>query len=397
MAAIALRDMTMPASPPPAVQRIRVLHLIHSVCHGGIESALINWARYMDRSKFEVQVACFAGDRSLERAFVSVAESYGISPVLRVPWDRRKPFLKAAQATAALIKELKIDVLHTHAYYADIVGALIKRYSRVKTVATVYVWEKYELHRQLMQAMDWAALHFVDRVTAHCEETRRRTIRLGFKAHKVPVLIAGFPNEVAPISVEERSRLRRQAGIASDEFLFVNIARIHPEKAHDQLLRSFRLIHDRHPKSRLWISGVGWPKLEAELVQLRNSLGLKSAVEFVGYRQDLWPMLHAADGMLHSSHAEGVPIAVLYGMSAGLPVVISDVGGVYEIIHHQETGIRVPENDVAAFADAAMHLIENPDERKRLGMAARKFVSTTYSMESACAALEITYREVLAQ
>ena len=383
-----------PASQPDA-RRIRVLHLIHSVCHGGIESVVINWARYLDRSKCDVYLACFSGDRGLEAPFVKAAEAYGIQPVLRVPWTRGKPFFRAARATADLIREHQIDVLHTHAYYADVVGAMIKRYAKVKTLATVYVWEKYELHRQIMQAMDWTALHFVDRVTAHCEETRVRTIRLGFKSEKVPLLIAGFPNEVDLPAERERISLRRELGIADDEYLLVNVARIHPEKAHDQLLKSFRMIHEKVPKARLWISGVGYPSLERELRELSKSLGLESAVRFVGYQPNLWPMLHAADLMVHSSHAEGVPIAILYGMSAGLPIVVSDVGGVYEVVHQNETGIRVAENDVEAFANTAIRLLENPVERRGLAHSAREFVTTRYSIQTACRNLEDAYREVL--
>jgi glycosyltransferase involved in cell wall biosynthesis len=191
--------------------------------------------------------------------------------------------------------------------------------------------------------------------------------------------------------------LRHEFGIGDDELLLVNVARIHPEKAHDQLLKSFRVIHGKYPKTKLWISGVGYPWLEQELRELGKSLGLESAVSFVGYRQDLWPMLHSADLMVHPSHAEGVPIAILYGMSAGLPIVISEVGGIYEVIRQNETGILVRENDVEAFANAAIRLIENPLERRRLAQSAREFVTTRYSIETACRNLEDTYREVVLQ
>ena len=142
---------------------------------------------------------------------------------------------------------------------------------------------------------------------------------------------------------------------------------------------------------------MGWTKLEDQLLQLRASLGLDQAVEFVGHKPDLWPMLHAADLMVHSSHAEGVPIAVLYGMAAALPVVISDVGGVYEIIHQNKTGIRVTENDVDAFARAVGDLIDDPARRRQLGEAARNFVVNEYSIEAACKRVEALYREVLAR
>jgi glycosyltransferase involved in cell wall biosynthesis len=384
-----------PVSAPIAgAKRIKVLHLIHSVCHGGIESALINWVRNFDRERFDVYVACFAYDRNREEAFLRAAEIAGIS-VLLVPWSRTKPFFKAARAVARIVRERQIDILHTHAYYADAVGAMVPLFAPVKTIATVYVWGKYELHRQLMQIMDWVALRFVDKVTAHCEDTARKTARLGFRADRVPTLIAGFPVEHDSPAPDERRALRRAAGIGDDEVLMVNVARIHPEKAHDQLLRSFRSIHDRHPNTKLWISGIGWEYLEKELLALRKTLGLDEAVEFVGFRQDLWPMLDAADFMVHPSHVEGVPIAILYGMAAGLPIVVSDVGGVFEVIKTGQTGVRVPENDVEGFADAVCGLIEDPARARALGDAARHFVRTDYSIATAVRKVEDTYYEVL--
>ncbi len=384
---------TEPVRKP--VRKVRVLHLIHSVTHGGIESNLLNWLRFFDAGRVDARVACFTGDRNREEAFLRAAEMYKVGPVLSVPWGRHKPFLSAARALANLIREHEIDVLHTHGYYGDALGALVKAFVRVKVVATVYVWGKYELHRQIMQAMDWLSLQFHDQVTVHCQETSRLSAKLGFPPSKTPVLIAGFPSERALPASEERARLRREAGIAADEILMLNVARIHPEKAHDQLLRSFQIIHAAHPKTKLWISGHGWDWLENQLKDLRSELGLNDCVEFVGYRKDLWPMLHAADLMVHSSHVEGVPIAILYGMSAGLPIVVSDVGGVYEVIKQDETGLRVPENDIEGFAATVNGLIEDTARRAALGMAARKFVTTEYSIDLACSRVESTYREVL--
>ena len=376
-------------------RKIRVLHLIHSVAHGGIESELINWVLHMDRTRFDVHVACFAYDRNREEAFLRATGIAGI-PVRLVPWSKFKPFVRAARAVAALVRELGIDVIHTHGYYGDALGAFTKLFVRVKVVSTVFVWGKYEFHRQLMQIMDWTALHFVDKVTAHCEHTRDWTIRLGFSAKRVSTLIAGFPAGNRPrISTAERLELRRAAGIADDETLLVNVARIHPEKAHDQLIRSFKLVHDRYPKTRLWISGTGWQWLEDSYKQLRSELGLDDAVEFVGFRQDLWPMLASADMMVHASHVEGVAIAILYGMAAGLPIVASDVGSLYEVLQQDRTGVRVPENDIEGFAEAVTGLIADPERAGRLGAAARRFIETAYSIETAVERVQNTYCEVL--
>jgi glycosyltransferase involved in cell wall biosynthesis len=378
-------------------KKISVLHIIHSVCHGGIESAVINWVRFLDRSELNVHVACFTGDRGREAAFCRAAERAGIN-VLPIPWTKYKPFLKASRTVAGMVRDLDIDILHTHSYYADAVGALTKLFVPVKTISTVYVWGKYEFHRQLMQAIDWTALQFVDKVTAHCDDTYEKTVRLGFSREQVTKLIAGFPaHEVTPLSAQDRLELRRSMGVRDDEILLLNVARIHPEKAHDQLLRSFKIINDRHPHTKLAICGIGWSELERELHSLRDQLELADKVQFIGFHADLRPLLSAADVMTHPSHVEGVPIAILLGMSAGLPIVISDVGGVRETIKHDRTGILVPENDMAGFADQVIRLIDDRFFARQLGDRARSFVSNEYSIDTAVAHVKDTYRQVLHQ
>jgi glycosyltransferase involved in cell wall biosynthesis len=392
--------MSAATTAPVAVQmpaKISVLHLIHSVCHGGIESALINWVRFLDRSEVNVYVACFMGDRGRETAFCQAAERAGIQ-VLPIPWTKYKPFLKASRAVANLVRELGIEIVHTHAYYADVVGAMTKMFVPIKTVATVYVWGKYEFHRQLMQVMDWTALHFVDKVTAHCDKTFEQTVRLGFKGANVTKLIAGFPaHEVTRVTGQSRLDLRRSMGVQDDEILLLNVARIHPEKAQDQLLKSFKIVNDKHPKTKLWICGIGWKELEDNLHSLRENLGLRNKVDFIGFHPDLQPLLNVADIMSHPSHVEGVPVAILLGMSAGLPIVISDVGGVREAIKHGRTGILVAENDVAGFAEQVIRLIEDREMACRLGDNARSFVSNEYSIQTAVSRVTDTYRQVLAR
>jgi len=384
----------LPTPSARSDRRVRVLHLIHSACHGGIESALLNWVTHFDQERFDVRVACFAFDRNREEPFLRASREAGVE-VWKVPWSITKPFFKCARAVAELVRRHEIDIVHTHGYYADAVGALAARSVAVKTVATVYVWGKYEFKRQLLQIMDQVALRFVDKVTAHCEDTARKTARRGISGERISVLFAGFPGKRAPLPPEERQRRRLAAGLSQDDYLLLNVARIDPEKAHDQLLRSFRVIHERCPRARLWICGVGSARLEEELQQLRERLNLTSSVEFLGFRQDLWSLLDLADIMVHPSHVEGVPIALCHGMAAELPIVVSDVGGVGEIIKHGQTGWLVPENDEAAFAEAVVRLIREPARARELARNARHFIQTEYSIEAAVERVAHIYDEVL--
>jgi len=376
-------------------RKINALHLIYSPGYGGIETMVLNWVANFDPTTVEARVAYFAGDRNREIPFLEAAQRYGITP-LPVRWSKFKPFFKAARDVAKIVRKYDIDVVHTHAYYGDAVGALAGKMAPVKTVATIYVWTKhYEFHRQLMQFMDWVACQFIDVVTGTCKDTAVRTHVFGKRGEDIPVLLPGYPETHARVSPEQRKRLRQAAGIKDDEFLMVNVARLAPEKAQDQLIKSFSIIHQKYPNTKLWISGVGMASIEQELLRLRSEYGLESSVKLLGFTKDVWSLLNTADMMAHPSHAEGMPAAVLEGMAASLPIVASAVNGLPEMIEHDYCGKLVAENDVQGFAEAVIDLIGDREQAARLGRMARHRIETDLSIGTAVSEVERLYRKIL--
>jgi glycosyltransferase involved in cell wall biosynthesis len=380
---------------PPTGRRIKVLHLIYTPGFGGIESIVINWWRAFDRREFDVSVACFCGDRDRELPFLQAAEANGI-PVLSVPWTRFKPFLRCARAVARIARERQIDIIHTHAYYGDAVGAIAGKLAGVKTVATVYVWGRYELHRQLMHCIDWLSIQFMTRVTAHCRDTARKTFVFGTRRRDLPVLLPGYPHTRPLLTEAARRAKRHAAGIGDDDILLVNAARLAPEKVHDQLLRSFRIVHDHDPHTRLWLCGVGMESVATRLRALRGELQLERAVAFVGFTHDFGSLLDVADMMVHPSRVEGIPQSIMGGMAAALPIVASDVGGVAEVITHMQSGVLVRANDVGGFARAVIDLLDDPQRARALGRAARRAIEDEFSTDAAVRGVQALYREMVA-
>ncbi|MGB8472921.1 MAG: glycosyltransferase [Candidatus Acidiferrum sp.] len=366
--------------------------MIHTMAYGGVETSLINWVRKCDPHEFQVHVACFANPGATEEPFVQAAEGKGIK-VHRVPWGRRKPLLKASRVVADLIRKEKIDILHTHNCYADCVGAVAGRRTSVKTVTTVYVWDALGWKRNLIQFVDRCAITSFDLVTAHCEDTYRKTLEMGFAREQVRLLTCGFEAEKAETTPEDRTQRRREMGVAPHEIVVANVARLYPEKAQEFLLHAFVKILKQAPQARLWIVGVG--PLEGNLRRLATELGLDSAVKFVGFVKDLASLLLLVDIQVNPSTTEGVPLAVCAGMAAGLPVVATGVGGLPEIIRHGSTGLLVPAGDESAFVEAALRLIRDSSLRRVLGTGAQRFMSEEYSLDAAIQRVQKVYYEVL--
>ncbi|WP_457424714.1 glycosyltransferase family 4 protein [Roseateles sp. P5_E7] len=390
--------LALPARQPtvarPSVRRIGVLHLIHTMAYGGVETAVLNWIRALDRERFDVHLACFANPGGTEQPFVDAAERLGI-PVARLPWHRGKPVLRAARGLAALAAKRDISIVHAHNCYADVVtlaGSWLSGRA-FRTITTAYVWFDYDhWKRNLIQSVDvWAMRHF-DCVTAHCENTRLETLKRGFGEAEVRTLICGFETHRAELDAATRMQRRAELGAAEGQTVLINVARFYPEKAQVFLLECFARLLQQRPGLLLWLAGVG--PLEAEIRAAAQRLQLGGSVRFLGFVPDLPPLLALADIQVHPAHIEGVPLAICEGLAAGLPIVASDVGGLPEILAGGRNGVLVPGLDVERFAAAVLSLVDDPERRQALGARGRHFIENDYSLRTAVAHVEATYDEL---
>jgi glycosyltransferase involved in cell wall biosynthesis len=393
MTAAALAERP-PASVSPSPRRIGVLHLIHTMAYGGVETAVLNWIRALDRERFDVHLACFANPGGTEQPFVDAAERLGI-PVARLPWHRGKPVLRAARGLNALVAERQIDIVHAHNCYADVVTVAGQWLSgrAYRTITTAYVWFDYDhWKRNLIQSVDVWAMRRFDCVTAHCENTRLETLKRGFDEREVRTLICGFETHRAEVDAQTRAQRRAELGAGEGRTVLINVARFYPEKAQVFLLECFARLRQQRPELLLWLAGVG--PLEAEIRAAAERLQLGDSVRFLGFVPDLPPLLALADIQVHPAHIEGVPLAICEGMAAGLPIVASEVGGLPEILDGGRNGVLVPGLDLDRFAAAVLGLVDDRARARALGAQARHFIENDYSLRTAIARVEATYREL---
>lgn len=106
-------------------------------------------------------------------------------------------------------------------------------------------------------------------------------------------------------------------------------------------------------------------------------------------------MLSLADIMVHPSHMEGVPLAILSGLAAGLPVVATAVGGLPEVVRNGESGVLIPPGQPERLAAAVLDVIGDEALRRNLGAAARRFIEEEYSLDAAARRVTCLYKEML--
>ncbi len=150
--------------------------------------------------------------------------------------------------------------------------------------------------------------------------------------------------------------------------IFLNVGRLHEQKAQDLLIRAFAEVHEQCPDWRLAILGEG--DAREALEALASSLGVAHKVNLPGRIADPFPHYWQAGVFVLPSRWEGFPNTLMEAMSCGLPAIVSDATpGPLEVVVDQETGRVVTAGDVDALAETMLHLSREPEERRRLGEA----------------------------
>ncbi len=159
----------------------------------------------------------------------------------------------------------------------------------------------------------------------------------------------------------------------------LSVARLTEQKGLDVLLRALPAVRAATGPVALTLLGEGPER--SYLGTLAAELGLMEVVSFQGVVQDVRPFLAAAHAFVLPSRFEGIPLALLEAMAAGLPVVASAVDGNVDVIHDGIDGLLVPPNDPMALADSLCRVLRDPGLANRLGDAARQRISSCYSAE----------------
>jgi len=368
--------------------RIRVLYVLNDLTVGGAQRALLAQAAGLDRARFDVHVA------SLE-----LVAGGPLAPEFRAAGVTVHTLARPGEAFGlapfrlhALVRRLRPDVVHTHLAAAGIAGRIAAHACGVRqvlsTLHNVSDWE--ERRRHPLRVLDRATLRLATRICAVSDAVRAAAARVSPRlAARTVTLYNGVDLERFAAARAGRDRARAHLGLAPADFVVATVARLEPCKGIDTLLRAAaRAVHEE-PSLQLLVVGDGSDRDRLE--QLAESLGIAAWVTFTGTRDDVPELLVAADLFAMPSHTEGLGVAAIEALAAGLPVLASNVGGLPEIVEDGRCGRLLPVGDVAAWATAIAAAALGPATREawRAATAARV---RRFSIDASVAALEALYR-----
>lgn len=300
--------------------------------------------------------------------------------------------LKRVWRLARFLRQEQVDLVHTHLTYANIIGPVAAKLAGVPVVASIHN-EKYHPQRDntLRRRLETLMLRFgADKLIAVGQAVVQAQ-RERFSWGQLDV-IQNAVSPVPPISESHRREIRE--GLIGDPSrpLLLSVGRLSPQKGYRDLLAAVPRVLEKHPEAAFVIAGGGGSR--ADLSREIAELNLEGSVFLLGYRNDVPDLLAASDLFVNSSHWEGLPVAVLEAMSAGLPIVATRVGDVPQVLG-EHAGVLVPPKQPAALATALIALLDDPERMKATGEAAKQRVLHHYSPGAWAENLLEVYAEVI--
>lgn len=268
--------------------------------------------------------------------------------------------------TVGWLQRLAPDLIHIHAGIGW-EGHGLARAARAIGLTSVRTEHlPYLLTDGDQQTEHRAGLDLVDRIIAVSQAAAESLILAGIDASKLTTV----RNGVRPRpSGKTRAAMRQELGLAADDDLLLMVARLTPQKGHDTLLDALPLILAQRPGTWAVFAGSG-PEHERLTARLWHD-PCRGHVIMLGHRGDIPDLLATADVLVLPSHFEGLPLAVLEAMAAGLPIVASRIGGTVEALGH-DYPFLVPPADPNALANAVSDLLSSRAVAADLGAALRR-------------------------
>jgi glycosyltransferase involved in cell wall biosynthesis len=375
---------------PPRTGRYprKVFFLVDSFNIGGTETQAVELARRLDTAQYRVILGHIKSEGPLIeklrgtavrlvqfRPHGGVDSPSGLYQILRL---------------AALFRREQVDIVHTHDLWSNLLGIPAAWLARVPAVISsrrdLAHFDWYQSRRRV-----WLKRiqNLSDVVLTNASPIRDALIREdGFSPGKVRVIHNGIDLDRFRVP---RQKMFPELGTGKR---IVLVGNMHSDiKGHPWLIAAAPVIVREFPDTRFVFVGDGSQR--SQLEQQTENLGLKQNFVFLGRRSDVPDILASCDIAILASKAEGLPNAVLEYLAAGLPTVVTNVGGNVEVIQDEMTGLLVPPQDSQALGNALLRLLRDPALAARLARAGNENVRRNFSFERLIEETDRLYTELL--
>jgi len=375
--------------------RQKILQIITLSEWGGAQRVVFDLADSLDKEKFEVEVACSPDGLLVEKLRARNIKVYEIKNLVRrlsIIDD-----IKAFFALKKIIKKGKYDIIHCHSAKAGFLGRMAALSGGVRKIYyTVHSWSFYNkiefgFMEKIFVAMEKAGSVGVSKIICVSSRVMADGIRRKIAKPKKFLLI----HNGIDFNVEnKRDEIKKNYNIKSKEIVVGMVSRLAYPKDPLLFLRVAKEILKKEKDVKFVLVGAGI--LSEECHNFIEKEKLEEKVLLLGEKSPLEAreLFFVFDVFVLLSNFEGMPITILEAMFASLPAVVSNVGGIPELIEKEKGGFLVRNNYFGEIKEVIDYLIKNPQIRKQMGEYNLQKVKANFTLEKMVRAYEKLYLRI---
>ena len=379
--------------PPRVVGGIsRVVYdLSHRLIKDGHEVTVVTYR--------DGEVPYYEEDKGVK---VHRVDNYMIQPNNFIDWILQLNFNMVERASQIIAEQGKFDVIHAHDWLVANAAKTLKHSFDIPIVATIHATEAgrnsgiREPNQKYINDTEWMLTYEANEVIVNSNYMKSEVQRLfGLPFEKINVVPNGV--NLNKFTGMDRDYSFRRKYAMDNEKIILFMGRLVYEKGVQNLIAAMPKVLASYHDAKLVIAGKGG--MLDELKAQADYLGISNKVYFAGYMngKDVERMYKAADISVFPSTYEPFGIVALEGMLAERPIVVSDAGGLGEIVEHRVTGMKSYCGNPNSIADSILELLFNPELCDNIVKNAKIKVKENYNWQKIAQDTHFTYQKAICE
>ncbi len=382
--------------------KIKVAQVITRMDWGGSPDIVRLLCRSFDKDKYEITFICGKSRYPTEKTkafFRDLKNKLVIVPCLR---RNISPVfdLLALCRLYFLFKREKFDIVHTHTAKAGCLGRLAAKLAGIRVIVhtshghNFYGYFGPSLSKLIVFVERWLS-SFTDKIITLTNLEKKDLLRFNVAAEEKIVVAhtAVDRQKIRRIDRKKISRLKEELGIKEENIVIGMVGRLEQIKGVEYFVEAAILVAEKFDNVQFVLVGAG--SLKDELRKRVKEKRCDDRFIFCGWRDDVTDIMCLMDIMVLASLNEAVGLVLIEAQSLGVPVIVSSVGGIPEVVDEGKSGIFVRPQDVKELQEAMVLLIHDESKRKAMGKSAIEFVDNKYDADDLCRIITRTYEMLM--
>ncbi|HNW38892.1 MAG TPA: glycosyltransferase family 4 protein [Candidatus Omnitrophota bacterium] len=359
------------------MSKINLLYIITKLELGGAQKQLLSLISALDKDRYNIFLFT-AGDGLL------IPEALAIEGLIL----KRSKFLErvinplkdilALLEIYFFIKKNRIQIVHTHSSKAGILGRLAAKFAKTPVIIhTVHGWSfndyQFRPVNYLYRFLERICATFTSKIIVVSSFDQAKGLRNSIASKERYILIRYGLDDKAFSATSKRREIRQSLGLSDMALVVGMVACFKFQKAPLDFIELAGRIKIKFPDVKFVLVGDG--RLRGKIVTRIKQLNLENQIILTGWYKDIPGILSGWDIFVLTSLWEGLPISVLEAMSAGLPAVVTDTGGIREALINGQTGYLVDPHDIVFMQNRVEELLNSAQKRDEFGRSSQEIIS----------------------